>query len=180
MEYRLTEVPDHSHSTVVEDNMNRLTHSLLVLALLLTPASGLAGQTSAPTIKDANTARDYALRCPGCGHLYTGETSKGAILATVGIGSLIGGSILSLTTEPTVECTTGEYYSCSTGSSPYTPLIVGSLGYLATAIYSFIDAGPSATRMNTRNGFTVGMVTLTPVFNPSVSGGAEVGIRLGR
>jgi hypothetical protein len=137
----------------------------------------LSAQAADAFIKDAEVARTYALKCPGCGHLYTGETAKGAALVTIGIGSLLAGTALALSNGPSIRCS-DDLFHCD-AKTGMAPLYAGAGVSLLVYAYSFFDAGPSADRVNARNGFPVGRLDVAPTLGPVLGGGYTVGFSIG-
>lgn len=115
--------------------------------------------TRGPGYKDPGIATLLSVVVTGGGQLYSGETTKGAALLGIGLGSLVVGAA---------------------ASSPdnATPVLLGSLVYLGTWVYGIADASSSAQRMNARNGVAVGPFRAAPAVGAAPSGGTEVGVRL--
>lgn len=151
--------------------------SLVIAGSLFTPAlvagqqSSVPGQESSGPAKDPAIALGFAFLCPGCGHLYTGETTKGAIIAAISIGSLAGATAIQLARTPGPpsldDCRPGPQQSaCMNGLMDFTPILIGGAIALTGYLYGLIDAQPSARRMNARNGFGLGNFELRPALAP--------------
>lgn len=157
--------------------------TLIVLGLLLATGRELSAQHQigiAP--KDPSVAQLYALLCPGCGHLYTGETVKGAMIATVSVGAIFGGMVAQFNQEPEIVCkqTTNpfEFGQCETKGASLKPFLVGSAIGLAGYLYGLIDAGPSARRMRAREGLEIGSLEVQPALGWSGNDGMTMMLRL--
>ena len=159
----------------------RLAASVLVaLGLALGAAEDLSAQQIGVAENDPGVAVLYALLCPGCGHLYSGETAKGAIIATVSVGALFGGMAMWMNQEPRVDCVTrhGTMPECRTRGNDLTPVLVGSAIGLAGYLYGLIDAAPSARRMQARSGFELGPFEAEPSLGWSGEKGGVVMLRI--
>lgn len=151
---------------------NRIRRSLkhvlvatLGLTLLATSAGAQAGGGYGVSQKDPGLATVISLFIPGGGHLYAGESRKGATILGVAYGSLIAGAATT---------------SCSFGSGCRTwPIYVGVLGYLGAWAYGVADASNAARRANT-GGF--GVYDLRPEVSSLPDGRLGLGLsaRLGR
>jgi hypothetical protein len=143
----------------------------------------MVAQASETPSKDPGVALGLAWLCPGCGHLYSGETTKGAVIATVAMGSLAGGLAIQLSrsvrTERAIECRSTAFPSeCGEVRTDLTPILVGgAIGIVAWA-YGLIDAGASANRANARHGIQVRGIDLDPTVGPDGALGARLSVRL--
>jgi hypothetical protein len=158
--------------------------------LVLFTASGLAAQASQPgatagkgqpTVLDATVARNYAAKCWGCGHLYAGEYGKGGLLLGVGLVSLVAAPF-TLTASEDSNCYNTEYgRGCDTGAKiNWVPALTLVGISVASYIYGIVDAGPSAGRMNAKNGFKVASsLRLEPTVTTSANA-TNVGLRFTR
>lgn len=160
-----------------------------VLLLVVAPASLASAQalpgtntegTSQPGFVDAGIAQSYAAKCPGCGHLYTGETVKGGLLLAIGGISLIAAP-LSIKARETESCYDTEWgYGCEAGAKmDWTPFITLVSVAAATYIYGIVDAKPSANRMNTRNGFNLAQSGRVRPMITNSDQATQVGLRVG-
>lgn len=151
--------------------MNRLISALvLAFAFSATPA---LGQTAPPYgYKDPGTSTLISVLVPGGGHLYSGETRKGATLLGVGLGGLVVGVAMT-TSSVSASC---DSFSCSDDTN-YAPMALGYLAYFGTWIYGIVDAGDSAHRMNARRGFTRLLPeSVSPLVEPGSGGGTGLGL----
>lgn len=154
---------------------------LVVFALVLGTGENLFAQELGIAPKDPQVAQLYALLCPGCGHLYTGETAKGAVIATVSFGAVFVGMVSQFNQEPRIECdpiaTPGAMPSCRTTGDSLKPFLIGSAIGLAGYLYGLIDAGPSARRMRARSEFEIGSLEVRPALGYR-DGGVSMVVRL--
>jgi hypothetical protein len=139
--------------------------ALFPLMFLTTP---LAGQESTAFQRDPAIAVGLAWLCPGCGHLYTGETTKGTVIAAVALGSLAGGFVVQMSRtsrfERALDCrSSGPWWRCEAARADLTPVLVGGAISIAAWAYGLIDARASANRMNIRHGLQVGGIDIDPV-----------------
>ncbi|MGH7459719.1 MAG: hypothetical protein ACRERX_21235 [Pseudomonas sp.] len=112
------------------------------------PASFAAAQEGH---RNPETAFCLACLIAGGGHFYTGETTKGAVLAGIAAGALIGGAALS---------SSGDYGDCEYNPETFDceesngrlPLWIGAGIAAGSWLYGIIDARASAERVNARNG----------------------------
>ncbi len=159
--------------------------SITIAAAFFTSASPATSQEGAVAVKDPAIALGFAWLCPGCGHLYSGETTKGAVIAAVSIGSFATGLAVQLSrhlrlmNELNADCGWQTHPSdCVETKVDFTPFLVGSGVALAGYVYGLIDAGASARRMNARNGFGFGDIDMKPSVGPDGSVGAQFRIPL--
>jgi hypothetical protein len=153
--------------------------SFIVAGLFLSSSGSLAAQELGIAAKDPQVAQAYAWLCPGCGHLYSGEATKGALIATVSVGSLLGGAAVQLTRKPEVDCTfRGDRFDCVERNTDFTPLMIGGAISVATYLYGLIDAGPSVRRMQARSELDLGRVQMSPAISADGAAGAQVAVRL--
>lgn len=163
--------------------MRKAICGLALLGLLLATAGGVRGQTPDVSEKDPAIALGFAMLCPGCGHLYSGETVKGAAIAAISIGSVATGFVIQMArmTAPIRECDLiANAGSCQIRAAhpDLTPILVGGAIGLASYLYGLIDAGPSARRMNAANDGAFGAVRVRSRRAPDGSIRTEFGIRL--
>ena len=99
-----------------------------------------------------NPETAFCLACvvAGGGHIYTGETTKGAALLGVAAAGLIGGVVLSGSDEEGCAYNP-ETFECEPAGGR-APLWIGAGIAAGSWIYGILDARASAQRMNTRNG----------------------------
>ena len=144
--------------------MRLATVALVALGLVLGSGEDLAAQQLGIAEKDPEVAVLYALLCPGCGHFCSGETAKGAAIATISLGAVFPGMALQFNQEPRIDCEArpGDLPDCRTERASLTPFLVGSAIGLAGYLYGLIDAGPSARRMQARSGFEIGEYEVQP------------------
>ena len=117
------------------------------------PGAAVAPQRS-PLYKDPGTARTTSFALPGGGHLYAGETAKGAALLIASVGSFIGGYALSNDTEA-FTCDE-NFISCET-STDYSYLAGGAVVGAVFWALGVLDAPRAARRTNERNGLTAAL-----------------------
>lgn len=101
-----------------------------------------------------NPETAFCLACivAGGGHLYTGETVKGAALLGVAATGLIGGAVLS-SSDDDYDCEYNpETFECAPTGAGRTPLWIGAGIAAGSWIYGILDARASAQRSNARNG----------------------------
>lgn len=163
--------------------MRKATCILGTLGLLLASASDVNGQTPRVPEKDPAIALGFALLCPGCGHLYSGETVKGAAIAAISIGSVATGFAIQIAraNDPIRDCdwiAGGGLCPVRHPGTDLTPILVGGAIGLAGYLYGLIDAGPSARRMNASNDGDFGAVRIRPRRAPDGSVRTDFGIRL--
>lgn len=156
---------------------------LVLLGFLVTGARPARAQEMQVAEKDPAIALGFAIFCPGCGHLYTGDTTRGAVIAAITVGAVATGFAIqaSRLDRHVTECAWSAHASLCPGRSPgtdLTPILVGGAIGLAGYVYGLIDAGPSARRMNRRNAARLGAVEVTPAVNVDGSVDADVGVRL--
>jgi hypothetical protein len=140
---------------------------------MLVSTDHLGAQQVAASRKEPHTAQAYAWLCPGCGHLYSGETAKGAAIAAVSVGSLLTGAAIQVNRRPSVECERpGDRFECTERDTDFRPLFAGAAVSVASYLYGLIDAGPSAKRMEQR-GFGI-----SPTVQWREEASAEIGLQL--
>ncbi|MDZ4672939.1 MAG: hypothetical protein SGI84_00705 [Gemmatimonadota bacterium] len=160
-----------------------------VLLLMVAPASfvlaqALAGASTAgasqPKFIDASIAQSYAAKCPGCGHLYAGETLKGGLLLAVGGVALIAAPF-ALKAKEVEHCYDLTYgFPCAYGAQlNWTPVFTLLGVAAATYIYGLVDAKPSANRMNTRNGFNLALSGRVRPMITNSDQATQVGLKVG-
>jgi hypothetical protein len=159
--------------------------SITIAVALLATARPATSQESEVAAENPAVALGFAWLCPGCGHLYSGETTKGAVIAAVSIGSFATGiglqvaSQLRLINELNDDCAWQAHRSgCVQPRADFTPFLVGSGIALAGYVYGLIDAGASARRMNARNGVGFGDIEVKPSVGSDGSVGAQFRIPL--
>ena len=159
--------------------------SITTAAALFASAVPVTSQESAVAGKDPAVALGFAWLCPGCGHLYSGETTKGAVIAAVSIGSFATGVAmqvsrhLRLMNDLNADCNWQAHRSdCVEVKADFTPFLVGSGIALAGYVYGLIDAGASARRMNARHGLGLGDIDVKPSVGPDGSVVAQFRIPL--
>lgn len=153
-----------------------------VVSVLMAAAVPASGQERIVEARDPAVAIGLAWLCPGCGHFYSGETTKGALIAGISVGSVMGGLVVQLKqsaryTNLNCQTTVGRL-DCNEPSMDLTPILVGGAIGLAGYVYGLIDAGPSARRMNERNGLAFRELTVGPAVAPDGSLGARFTIPL--
>jgi hypothetical protein len=156
---------------------------LVVFGFLVTGARPAGAQEVQVPEKDPAVALGFAFLCPGCGHLYTGETVRGALVAAISVGAVATGFAVQVSRfgRTATECAWSATAPLCPARSPgtdLTPLLVGSAIGLAGYVYGLIDAGPSARRMNRRDAAGFGVVDVKPAVDVDGSLRADVGIRL--
>jgi hypothetical protein len=129
---------------------------------------------SAPGYKNPTAAMLISVLLPGAGHFYTGETKRGALLLGVGVGGLVVGTAMSVSS---VGLSCDDDFSCEDDTN-YLPLIVGYGAYLGSWLYGIVDADASAQRMNTRRGFAFGGTQVQPLAAVDGEGAASLGFRV--
>lgn len=152
----------------------KIHHSLIlaVAAAALLCVRPAAAQQQPAGYKDPGTATIMSVIVPGGGHLYSGETKKGAIILGVGLGGLVLGTALSV---DSVGCDAN--LNCDTDAS-YLPMAAGYLLYLGSWVYGITDASNSADRMNGSRGIAIGGVEVQPAVTAGATGGTRVGLEL--
>ncbi len=135
--------------------LDRTENKSSMLVIATTASILLVGQTARSQqnnssmnmlgYKDPGTATLIGVLVTGGGQFYSGETTKGATLLGIGLGSLVVGAAASGTSCGTYS----SYSSCSTNTAP---LLLGTLAYLGTWVYGIMDAGNAARRHNTSLG----------------------------
>jgi hypothetical protein len=156
------------------------------------PAAIGAGRAARGISKGAcpGTAICWACLAPGAGHLYTGETGRGALLAGTAAGSLLAGTLLSsgggtcraTNPEDQGRCTYDHENHRMVEPTNRTPLYVGAAVAAAGWIYGIVDAGSSARRMNASSGVAVGPFDAQPQPGVRTTAAGEpalgIGVRL--
>lgn len=155
---------------------------LAMLGLVGASADAGAAQELRIAEKDPAIALGFALLCPGCGHLYSGETAKGAVIAAISVGSVATGLSVQLAraNRPFEDCgwtAYGTYCERQDAAMDLTPILVGSAIGLAGYLYGLIDAGPSARRMNERQG-GLGALHVRPNLAADGSVRTDLGVRV--
>ncbi len=145
---------------------------LVAAAAALLCVRPAAAQQHPAGYKDPSTATIMSVIVPGGGHLYSGETRKGAMILGVGLGGLVLGTALSV---DSVGC--DEDLNCDTDPS-YLPMAAGYLLYLGSWVYGITDASNSADRMNASRGISIRGVEVQPAVAAGASGGTRVGVEL--
>lgn len=140
----------------LRDEEQRVRTRLLVLAILIAVAPVRAAAQPIPVpgqergdpaerptapYKDPSTAQLFSFLIAGGGHLYTGETTKGATLLTVSTLGFVG--VLR-----GIDC--GELIC-----HDHPEATIGLVAWLGAWIYGMSDADDSAWRVNRRNGYSV-------------------------
>lgn len=156
--------------------------TLIVLGLVLGTGETLSAQELGIEPKSPQVAQLYALLCPGCGHFYSGETVKGAVIATVSVGAVFGGMVAQMNQKPRLECDTPQLHGstpeCRARGDSLKPMLVGTAIGLAGYLYGLIDAGPSARRMRAKSGFEVGPFEMRPSLDWDGDSGVSVMLRV--
>jgi hypothetical protein len=157
--------------------MNNLHQRIAFIAGLaaLLFARPAAAQQHPVGYKDPNTATIISVIVPGGGHLYSGETTKGAMILGVGLGGLVLGTALSAESVG-VDCNENTF-ECEDDTN-YLPMAAGYLLYLGSWVYGIVDASDSAGRMNAQRGLSVAGVQVQPAVAVRPQGGARVGVEL--
>jgi hypothetical protein len=141
------------------------TALVLIIAVVLAIASSepASAQESSIRGKDPAAALAFAWLCPGCGHLYSGETTRGALIAAISIGSVAVGAAIQLTRDVNVDCSlAGARPDCRATNTDLTPVLVGGAIGLAGYVYGLIDARSSVERMNARKGIGLRGIEVRP------------------
>ena len=163
--------------------MRYITRGVLAAVLLTATIGTASGQGRNMDRRDPAIAVGFAWLCPGCGHLYTGETTKGALIAGVSVGALATGFVMQLNQSNDFTCELGSIPSqCRAPRTDFTPILVGGAIGLAGYLYGLIDARASAERMNERNGLEIGGLDVKPAVGVDASSGTAVllGLTLSR
>jgi hypothetical protein len=153
---------------------------LLVASMSVHSTAPVSGQALGRIDRDPATALGFAWLCPGCGHLYSGETAKGAAIAVISIGAVATGIAIQLSRAGSWrECSlrVGQCDPANLNTS-LTPVLAGGAIGLAGYIYGLVDAEPSARRMNARNGIGLGKVDMSPTVASDGAVGARFTISL--
>jgi opacity protein-like surface antigen len=153
----------------------RLFLAAAVAALLFARPAAAQQQIQPVGYKDPGTATIMSVIIPGGGHLYSGETKKGAMILGVGLGGLVLGSALTAGSAG-IDCDYDDF-ECEDNTS-YLPAAAGYLLYLGSWVYGIMDGSDSAARMNAKNGLAVGGVRVQPAVGVQPQGGAQVGLEL--
>lgn len=138
------------------------------IVLVCATAVPTAAQTAPAQPKDAGIATLLSVLITGGGQLYTGEVRRGATMLGVGLGSLLIGSALSVS-----SCDTESALNDGCSKS-YAALGIGTVVYLGTWIYGIVDAPKSADRQNAR----LQRARVTPRIEPGVRGTQLLGVSL--
>ena len=147
-------------------------HNALLVTLLAAMTSSVCLAQVQPhpmPYKDPGTATLISVLITGGGHIYAGETGKGAALLGIGIGAPIIGLVASSSTV-SASC---DFYSCSDDTN-YTPLLIGFAAGLGAWIYGIADSGKAAHRMNAKQGLSM-TVRPEPMM---VHGNLKAGLKL--
>jgi hypothetical protein len=164
--------------------MRAALFSIAVSVSLIASAAPARGQESTVTAKDPAIALGFAWLCPGCGHLYSGETTKGALIAAVSLGAITTGIAIQFLRSLDLmtnmhECGFDDPRSdCLQPGTNFTPILVGGAIALAGYVYGLIDAGASARRMNAKHGLDFGGIDVKPALARDGSVRAEFRIPL--
>lgn len=130
-----------------------------------------AQQADRPSMKDSGVATLFSLLIIGGGQIYAGDTKRGLLMlggAVVAVGT---GAILSSYGQ---ECVALPGVDCDDGN--HAPLVVGAIVAVGIGVWSVLDAGPTAKRMNAKNGYKVS--DLSPVIRLGPAGAPQVGLRV--
>ncbi len=112
--------------------------------------------------KDPRTARTTSFALPGGGHIYAGETTKGAAILLASAASFITGYALTENSKEFV-CDEEIFFDCAT-ETDYSYLVGGSVVALGFWAIGVLDAPRAARRSNVKNGFAAAApVSLRPV-----------------
>lgn len=164
-----------------------MEETVMRFAFVAVAAAGLLVALSSPAVSQGHSATEknpaialgFAWLCPGCGHLYSGETTKGAVIAAVSIGSLATGAAVQLTrswrshAELTTTARDGRVEPMD-----LTPILVGGAIGLMGYVYGLIDAGPSVRRANARKRIGLREIDMSPTVAADGTVGARFTIRL--
>lgn len=157
-------------------HFKRLTF-IAAAAVLLCARPAAAQQQMHPVgYKDPTMATIMSVIIPGGGHLYSGETRKGAMILGVGVGGLVLGSALTVGSAD-IDCDFDDDFECDDDTS-YLPAAAGYLLYLGSWVYGIMDASNSADRMNASRGIAIGGVEVQPAVAVGEKGSARVGLEL--
>lgn len=144
---------------------------LLFVALLFTaPAQAQDDGWSGPTLpkyegeadsaavgpqpKDPSLATVLGFIMPGAGHLYVGETGKGAmLLGAATLGPIVGATMAANKTQE--DCLSD--YSCDDTAHHMVWLYAGIGAAAISWIISVTDAGPAARRYNQQHAVRAGL-----------------------
>lgn len=139
----------------------------LFLATLMFQAvpAGLEAQSSVWDAKDPDLARRYASFFPGGGHLYTGESLKGGIMAGLSVfsGIKLLGSLGCSAAERVVF---DDIEGCSRSKT-----FLWLAGLAGPWVYGMLDARKSAERVNAQRGFSAFIA-------PGMHGSMRIGLTL--
>lgn len=147
----------------------------IAVAAILMCARPVTAQQQPVGYKDPGTATIMSVIIPGGGHLYSGETKKGAMILGVGVGGLVLGSALTVGSAD-IDCDYDDF-ECEDNTS-YLPAAAGYLLYLGSWVYGIMDASNSADRMNASRGIAIGGVEVQPAVTVGAPGGTRVGLEL--
>jgi hypothetical protein len=142
--------------------------SIAVSVSLIASAAPARGQESTIPAKDPAMALTFAWLCPGCGHLYSGETTRGALIAAISVGAITTGVAIQFMRSVDLmndmqQCGFDDLRSdCFQRGTDFTPILVGSAIALAGYVYGLIDAGASARRINAKHGVDFGGIDVKP------------------
>jgi hypothetical protein len=114
--------------------------------------------------KDPTTSLLISVVVPGGGHLYSGETKKGAII----LGTAIGGPIIGATIA-VGSASNGSTSGIGAG------LLLGYGAALGAWVYGMVDSGNAARRHNSSVGL---QTTVVPVIRELSNGKTAIGMAL--
>jgi hypothetical protein len=120
--------------------------------------------------KNPGEAALFSFLIPGVGQMYNGQVGKGVAVLLVSAGAT------ALIIHAGVSSTTCEFGN--TCGDDAAPLAIGGGVFLATWIYSMVDAYGTAKRHNKQMGFRVGAIPVTPHVGMARDGRANVGLSL--
>lgn len=162
--------------------MRTRTISLALLCLAFVSARAVVAQEVETSERDPAIALGFAFLCPGCGHLYSGEMTKGAVIASISIASVATGLAVQLARQDRYgEVCSWDSSTVVCGPSGYddlTPILVGGAIGLAGYLYGLVDAVPSARRMNARIRAGFGALDVKPTLAADGSVRTEIGFRM--
>jgi hypothetical protein len=162
---------------VITEGIMRWSVAFLVVAGLCSASVPVSAQ-QADDAKDPAIAQGFAWLCPGCGHFYTGDTTRGVAIATVSIGAIASGIAVQFTRTTTTACSLSTVPRCQpTDGTSLTPILVGSAIGLAAYVYGLVDAGPSTRRMNARGDLGLGDFNVVPVLASDGAMGVQLSFR---
>lgn len=161
------------------DTFKRMRACLVAAAgLVVALSSPATSQERNTTDKDPAIALGFAWLCPGCGHLYSGETTRGAVIAAISIGSLASGAAIQFTRSRSHAELAAAARAGKVERMDLTPILVGGAISLVGYVYGLIDAGPSVRRANARSGIGFRGIDMSPTVAADGSVGARFTIPL--